>query len=82
MYASVVVTIVSLLTSKLFGFSDVIHFTPVSCNVLRPKLLLVTHFDFTIIGLLTDWPLTLKTFSAMPAHRGEYWCQVSLKSNH
>ena len=54
-----------LLTSKLLGFNFVIHFH-LQCPA-RPKLFLVIRFDFLFYYYkITHWPLTMKTFSAIP----------------
>ena len=72
-YACVIAALTPLLTSKLFGFSFVIHFTSI-----MPYRFLFPVISFDI--LLCDYDYSLQTFSSMPTRIGEYLCQASLKS--
>jgi len=85
MYASNVVALTPLLTSKLFGFNVVIHFTPIM-SVSGQSLRLFTLPWYIII----HWPLTSKIFSAIQLYGCTitavcplmWLCQVSVKSIH
>jgi len=69
-YASAAKNSIHAVTSMIFGFNFLIHFTPKMFAAIRSD---VSLYYYTI----THWPLTLKTFSATPTRMMNTLRQVS-----